>query len=581
MSNPIIKYTSRSYTTVMNDIDSNSELRDKPSWWKKIWAGVMDVVSMIINAISNDSYLETAFTEESVDRLLALIDYTRSPRSTSSGNILFYLSRSVVFPITVLKADLIAYSEGSSSVASKRFEASADETFIQVLDNFTADAGTDKLTVTVDFPTGSLVRLLTTGTLPGGLSTDTDYYLIRSNATEVYVATSLEDAYNGIYINITDAGSGTHTINLFSKEVEVSQMESKSNQIVGTSDGITEWQEFDMPDQNILRDTIEITINSDIWTRVDSFVYSILTDKHFKVIYKTDGNCKIMFGNGVYGAIPGAFDIYSDYAIGGGVDSNITSYDKINSYGGGDGNISGVSNNNYLTGGGDRESIASAKIVGPILLKTRDRFVTVADGEALVLGYGGVARVKINKNVYGLLSCQVVIVPNGGGTPSSGLKSAIDTYLTDRSILESIDIRVVDPTYITTNVTIDVKVLEDYTFANIEDYLNLACYLFISEKTAEIQTLYNDTGIDDAVDYINTTWSFSFTDADYTQIIELIESVTPIDFGDTLQESKLFGLISEHVYGVDYLTVSAPTFPVSLNTDEITHEGSITVGEIT
>lgn len=61
--------------------------------------------------------------------------------------------------------------------------------------------------------TGTRVQLTTSGTLPAGLSLATDYYIIQVSDTRCKFATSYANAIAGTAINITDAGSGTHTIN--------------------------------------------------------------------------------------------------------------------------------------------------------------------------------------------------------------------------------------------------------------------------------------------------------------------------------------------------------------------------------
>lgn len=84
-------------------------------------------------------------------------------------------------------------------------------------DTFTADASTDTCTwtSTANIPsnilTGTRVRFTTSGTLPAGLSLATDYYIIRVTDTTFKVATSYANAVAGTAINITDAGTGTHT----------------------------------------------------------------------------------------------------------------------------------------------------------------------------------------------------------------------------------------------------------------------------------------------------------------------------------------------------------------------------------
>lgn len=85
-------------------------------------------------------------------------------------------------------------------------------------DTFTADAGTDicTWTSTANIPsnilTGTRVRLTTTTTLPAGLATATDYYVIKLSNTTFSLATSYANAVAGTDIDITDAGTGTHTV---------------------------------------------------------------------------------------------------------------------------------------------------------------------------------------------------------------------------------------------------------------------------------------------------------------------------------------------------------------------------------
>lgn len=85
---------------------------------------------------------------------------------------------------------------------------------------FTADAGTDNCTasdsLSSDNYRGQAVYFTTTGTLPGGLSTGTVYFLIYSSATVFKVATSYKNSVGsaaGTQIDITSAGTGTHTVN--------------------------------------------------------------------------------------------------------------------------------------------------------------------------------------------------------------------------------------------------------------------------------------------------------------------------------------------------------------------------------
>lgn len=79
---------------------------------------------------------------------------------------------------------------------------------------FTANAGTDVCTLTSGTipDTGVAVTLSSTGTLPGGLATSTTYFIIKLTSSTYQLATNLQNANLGTAINITDAGTGTHTV---------------------------------------------------------------------------------------------------------------------------------------------------------------------------------------------------------------------------------------------------------------------------------------------------------------------------------------------------------------------------------
>lgn len=79
---------------------------------------------------------------------------------------------------------------------------------------FTANADSDFITLATDtqMSTGDPVVFTTTGTLPAGLSLATTYYVIKSSATVCALATSVQNALDGVEIDITDAGTGTHTV---------------------------------------------------------------------------------------------------------------------------------------------------------------------------------------------------------------------------------------------------------------------------------------------------------------------------------------------------------------------------------
>ncbi len=141
----------------------------------------------------------------------------------ASGFYKFLLSGHVVsaaatvVPCTVAVLDVIGYYR-VTSVTTITAQATTNTISTRTA-AFTADASTDIMTYTsvTSLPsnllTGTRVRCTTTTTLPAPLATATDYYLIRVTDGTYKLATSYANAIAGTAINITDAGTGTHTLN--------------------------------------------------------------------------------------------------------------------------------------------------------------------------------------------------------------------------------------------------------------------------------------------------------------------------------------------------------------------------------
>lgn len=587
--NPI-SYTSRTYNTILSDINSDATLVQKPNWFKRLIAGLGDSLSIWLNSMVNLMFLRTSYTRSAVQDLCQLIDYYLAGQITSSGSVIFYVDTSLgtaIFPFTLQPVDLVAKSIGYLSISSMQFESRVQQTFSSISDTFTTDYATNSdLTVSVDFAlSGHKVRVSSSGTLPNPLQADKDYYIVYLNATTIRLALTLADAYAGNYVTLTTNGTGTHTIDLYSKSISMYQQKSLSASIVfGTSDGLTQWQEFDLPDSNVIIDTLIITINGIQWNKVDTFVNSISTDKVFKIYQKSNGIYSVKFGNGTYGAIPGNFDLYAEYATGGGVNSNINSKNIVTLYAGASSNITGVSNATIMTGGSDPETIVNAKNLAPALLKATYRFITVNDGIALVLAYGGVANCIVNKNTYGTLSCQVCGVATGGGDVDSTLRSTIQQYLIDNSILSSIDVRFEASTITAINVDIDVNIYAGYVWSTIEPYIDLGVRLFISETGKQINDTYQASGIEAAVTLINNIFSKTFSTPDYAAIIALLKNYNLYyrNFNDLIQQSDFFAFMQGSIAGINYITVNTfgSGFPLQLGTAEISTVGTIVITQV-
>lgn len=122
-----------------------------------------------------------------------------------------YSVAATTMPAVATLIDVIGYVRVTSVTTTTA--QSVTNTLSQT-STFTADAGTDVITHSgYNLLTGTRVRCTTTTTLPAGLSLATDYFVIKISTTTAKLATSYANAIAGTAINITDAGTGTHTLN--------------------------------------------------------------------------------------------------------------------------------------------------------------------------------------------------------------------------------------------------------------------------------------------------------------------------------------------------------------------------------
>lgn len=116
-----------------------------------------------------------------------------------------------VVPCTLALVDVLGFYRVTSVTTTT---AQSTTNTLTAFSNFTV-AVNDILTHTnINLFPYTRIQLTTTGTLPTGVTTATDYYVIKLTDTTCKLATSYANAVAGTAISITSGtGSGTHTIN--------------------------------------------------------------------------------------------------------------------------------------------------------------------------------------------------------------------------------------------------------------------------------------------------------------------------------------------------------------------------------
>ena len=99
------------------------------------------------------------------------------------------------------------------AISGNDYTLLADDTFTSGDVDITDGAGGNSVNIAGHaFVTLDKVRLTTGGTLPTGLSTGTDYWIIAYDANNIQFASSVANAVAGTEIDLTGAGTGTSTI---------------------------------------------------------------------------------------------------------------------------------------------------------------------------------------------------------------------------------------------------------------------------------------------------------------------------------------------------------------------------------
>jgi len=391
-----------------------------------------------------------------------------------------------------------------------------------------------------------------------------DYQLSEAGSASVTVKFYLEDDHPQftIYEGTKVATAGTSdqasivfetsndqivSVGVESININCIQGETISEEILGSSDGST-GQIFILSSRPVIWHSEEVEIYDNSawfkWTRVDNFVESSGTSKHYRVQVDDNGNYEIIFGDGTNGKIPprGSSNIRATYRVGGGVSGNVsagtitellTSVDYVES----------VTNPLEASGGTDHETLEHAKLFAPAAVKNLDRAVTTGDTENLVNSYvsskyGGVATSKAYE--AGGLIVNVMVVPQYGGYPSTELKNELQNYLDERRIICT-SIKVIDPVYDLVNITVDVNLHKNYDPSAVTIEIKKRLFNHLSPIFQDPET-----------------------------------GLYPHGFGRNIYLSDLY-MIIDGTTGVDYCNITTPESNVIVPDYEIADLGDITI----
>lgn len=258
------------------------------------------------------------------------------------------------------------------------------------------------------------------------------------------------------------------------------------------------------------------------WTEVDSLVESGPTDKHFEVRVNANGLALMRFGDGILGMIP-TKDIVVTHKIGGGIKGNVAA-GTIKEIQGAFLDAEGqsinftVNNPDEASGGLDRMSVDAARRFIPASRRTRENTIDNKDFVDNALEVPGVARALMltSDEETGIPENMghLIIVPHGGGLPSSILKDTVHNKVTiEKPSTITFKVDMYDPHFKTVDTIARVYLEPGSDPDEAKDSIN-----------ADIDSLFEITRADgtqnpnvdfggsrkDASGYVDSTFPFSF-----------------------------------------------------------------------
>ena len=229
---------------------------------------------------------------------------------------------------------------------------------------------------------------------------------------------------------------------------------------------------FSITTSTLAHDSIAVQVAGETWQRVNHFLDSGLTDKHYMVEVGADNVHTVVFGRLGHGATPsGSTPIVISYLDTLGAAGNVGAGKIVSLVGPIYGTvltrhvltntILQVTNPVQSVGGADPETTERVRAMAPGYFSTQDRCVITQDYGAVVSTMPGVSRVAaLDSNDCANLHYRhvaVVVEPSGGGYMTPEMRQAVEALLYSKRPA-GIEVRLYDPSYVELAIEADLYV---------------------------------------------------------------------------------------------------------------------------
>jgi len=238
--------------------------------------------------------------------------------------------------------------------------------------------------------------------------------------------------------------------------------------------------------------SVAVSAANGTFVEKESLLGSGPNDRHFVVLVDQNDRATVRFGNGTSGAPPTG-TVTVAYKTGGGAAGNVDAGRIVvveGTFTDAHGRAAQVSvtNPEPASGGTDRQSVASAKLLAPESLRTLTRSVTREDFEVNARRVPGVARaLMLTSNEDPTVpenSGVLYVIPQGGGLPTPALKNLVLLQVTEvYPATLTFQASVQNPVYRKVDVEARIYLRQGHAAATVRERVkaNLAAMFRVSE----------------------------------------------------------------------------------------------------
>lgn len=317
-----------------------------------------------------------------------------------------------------------------------------------------------------------------------------------------------------------------------------------------------------------LDDSARVSAANGTYSEEESLLGSGPNDRHFLVLVDQSDRATVRFGSGTSGAPPSG-TVTITYKTGGGASANVDA-DRIIVVEGTFRDAHGravqvfATNPQPASGGTERQSVASAKLLAPESLRTLTRSVTREDFEVNARRVPGVARaLMLTSNEDSTIqenSGVLYVIPQGGGLPTPALKNLVLRQVTEvYPATLTFQVAVQNPVYKRVDIEARVYLRQGHAPATVRERIkqNLGAMFRVSESDGTPNPLV-DFGFNvkdaDGNPVGEVSWSDVFNvirDTDGVRKIgdlhgDLKLNRLPADVGLAIREFPVLGNITLH-----------------------------------